>query len=82
LKNSEKRRSPAWCDRILWRKGDALSQLNYRVHMELRASDHKPVSSLFEVSKVKVFLKDKQNEVQLSVVRDLDKFENEVMPGM
>jgi len=50
--------------------------------MELRASDHKPVSSLFEVSKVKVFLKDKQNEVQLSVVRDLDKFENEVMPGM
>jgi len=28
-----------------------------------------------------VFLKDKQNEVQLSIVRDLDKYENELMPG-
>jgi len=77
---SEKRRSPAWCDRILWRSGDKLEQLTYNCHMELKTSDHKPVSSVFEVSKVKMFSKEKMTDIQMEIVRELDKFENEIMP--
>ncbi|KAG8370236.1 hypothetical protein BUALT_Bualt14G0096000 [Buddleja alternifolia] len=41
----EKRRTPAWCDRILW-YGNGLQQLSY-VRGESRFSDHRPVSSVF-----------------------------------
>ncbi|XP_022935147.1 type I inositol polyphosphate 5-phosphatase 8 [Cucurbita moschata] len=43
----EKRRTPAWCDRILWR-GVGMKQLWY-VRGECRFSDHRPVYSLFSV---------------------------------
>lgn len=48
----EKKRSPAWCDRILW-MGKCINQLSYK-HTDLRLSDHRPVSSIFMV-KVEVF---------------------------
>ncbi|KAF2325206.1 hypothetical protein GH714_025273 [Hevea brasiliensis] len=41
----EKRRTPAWCDRILW-YGRGLNQLSY-VRGETRFSDHRPVYSIF-----------------------------------
>ncbi|XP_073150293.1 type I inositol polyphosphate 5-phosphatase 4 [Henckelia pumila] len=41
----EKRRTPAWCDRILWR-GHGLQQMSY-VRGESRFSDHRPVYSIF-----------------------------------
>ncbi|KAG7013537.1 Type IV inositol polyphosphate 5-phosphatase 7 [Cucurbita argyrosperma subsp. argyrosperma] len=41
----EKRRTPAWCDRILW-YGEGLHQLSY-VRGESRFSDHRPVYGLF-----------------------------------
>ncbi|CAL9037188.1 unnamed protein product [Musa banksii] len=43
----DKRRTPAWCDRILWR-GKGMKQMWY-VRGESRFSDHRPVSSLFAV---------------------------------
>ncbi|XP_027362990.1 type I inositol polyphosphate 5-phosphatase 8 [Abrus precatorius] len=46
-KSKEKRRTPAWCDRILW-KGEGLEQLWY-VRGESKFSDHRPVYSLFSV---------------------------------
>ncbi|KAF4404300.1 hypothetical protein G4B88_014756 [Cannabis sativa] len=46
-KEGEKKRSPAWCDRILY-LGKGIKQLSYN-RSELRVSDHRPVSSVFSV---------------------------------
>ncbi|PNT73089.1 hypothetical protein BRADI_2g53130v3 [Brachypodium distachyon] len=45
--SKKKRRTPAWCDRILWR-GDGTSQLSY-YRGESRFSDHRPVCGTFIV---------------------------------
>jgi hypothetical protein len=49
MMSSEKKRTPAWCDRILW-KGEHIKQLWYSRH-EVLSSDHRPVSAMFEVNK-------------------------------
>ncbi len=48
---SEKKRAPAWCDRILSRGRDQkrLKQLDYRRH-EVRVSDHRPVTGVFQIT--------------------------------
>ncbi|KAL6853787.1 hypothetical protein ACP4OV_019816 [Aristida adscensionis] len=45
--SKKKRRTPAWCDRILWR-GDGIVQLSY-YRGESRFSDHRPVCGTFIV---------------------------------
>ena len=45
---SEKRRAPAWCDRILYRGPGKIKQVDYRRH-EIRVSDHRPVSGRFKL---------------------------------
>ncbi|KAG8424928.1 hypothetical protein J3458_001682 [Metarhizium acridum] len=45
---SEKRRSPAWCDRLLFRGQGRVRQLDYKRH-EVRASDHRPVTGSFRL---------------------------------
>ncbi|KAK6238025.1 hypothetical protein QUC31_003494 [Theobroma cacao] len=47
VKSKKKRRTPAWCDRILWH-GAGIEQLSY-VRGESRFSDHRPVSAVFSV---------------------------------
>ncbi|KAI9794506.1 MAG: hypothetical protein M1833_000366 [Piccolia ochrophora] len=46
--SSEKRRAPAWCDRVLYRGIGRVKQLDYRRH-EVRVSDHRPVSAAFKL---------------------------------
>jgi len=45
---SEKKRSPAWCDRILYRGKGRIRQLDYKRY-EVRVSDHRPVSGTFQL---------------------------------
>ncbi|KAL5707899.1 hypothetical protein ACHQM5_018750 [Ranunculus cassubicifolius] len=45
VKSKKKRRTPAWCDRILWH-GNGIEQLSY-VRGESRFSDHRPVCGVF-----------------------------------
>ncbi|KAG6873599.1 hypothetical protein C0995_013972 [Termitomyces sp. Mi166 len=48
---SEKRRAPAWCDRVLWRSRvpERVRLVGYRRY-EVDVSDHRPVSAAFEVT--------------------------------
>ncbi|KAJ8428454.1 hypothetical protein Cgig2_024115 [Carnegiea gigantea] len=46
-KSKKKRRTPAWCDRILWH-GQGIQQLVY-LRGESRFSDHRPVCAVFAV---------------------------------
>ncbi|KAL5700161.1 phosphoinositide 5-phosphatase [Ranunculus cassubicifolius] len=47
ITSKKKRRTPAWCDRILWH-GDGIEQLFY-IRGESRFSDHRPVCAVFNV---------------------------------
>ncbi|KAK8004354.1 hypothetical protein PG989_004073 [Apiospora arundinis] len=50
---SEKKRSPAWCDRLLHRGCGRIQQLDYRRH-EVRVSDHRPVTGRFNYTIKKI----------------------------
>ncbi|XP_028767069.1 type IV inositol polyphosphate 5-phosphatase 9-like [Neltuma alba] len=50
-KGAQKRRAPAWCDRIIW-YGKGLKQLQY-TRSESMLSDHRPVKAMFS-AEVKV----------------------------
>ncbi|KAF1847887.1 DNase I-like protein [Cucurbitaria berberidis CBS 394.84] len=46
---SEKQRSPAWCDRLLYRGIGKIKQIDYRRHDGIKVSDHRPVSGRFKL---------------------------------
>ncbi|RHZ46288.1 hypothetical protein Glove_627g23 [Diversispora epigaea] len=63
---SEKRRTPAWCDRILYR-GPSVKQEHYRRY-EVKVSDHRPISGAFKI-KVKKILKEQQIDVKEKAIK-------------
>ena len=73
---SEKRRTPAWCDRILYRGPGKIKQLDYRRY-ELRVSDHRPVSAVFKM-RVKQVLPDKREETKIRTKQRFASFKEEL----
>ncbi|KAK9456413.1 Endonuclease/exonuclease/phosphatase [Dipodascopsis uninucleata] len=45
---SEKKRIPAWCDRIFYRGPGKIFPVEYKAH-DMRISDHRPVSGIFDI---------------------------------
>lgn len=53
--SSDKKRAPAWCDRLLYRSSTGrVKQLEYRRHENVFYSDHRPVSGIFRITVKKV----------------------------
>ena len=80
---SEKRRPPAWCDRVLWRVGHAGGAFvecdAYRSH-DVRTSDHRPVSSALRVG-VRVTNAVARQMVLGQITKALDAWENSCVPS-
>jgi len=85
--SSDKMRSPAWCDRILWwqkinkysNSTNYVHQQDYKMHPTLCLSDHKPISSNFMFD-IKVINKKRHKKVLEEEMRRLDKMENDKLP--
>eukprot|EP00474_Spongospora_subterranea_P009019 CRZ09477.1 hypothetical protein [Spongospora subterranea] len=79
-RQEKKKRSPAWCDRILWRSRPGTTvQMFYDSASSLCISDHKPVMSMFKVA-VKVLVAERRNEIYQSLVKQMDALENQQIP--
>eukprot|EP00300_Choanocystis_sp_HF-7_P015262 c18990_g1_i3.p1 GENE.c18990_g1_i3~~c18990_g1_i3.p1 ORF type:complete len:849 (+),score=195.30 c18990_g1_i3:319-2547(+) len=74
---SEKHRTPAWCDRVLW-KGPGVTCKSYG-RAELMTSDHRPVFCHLQMEVLRTN-GEKEMEVRKSIERDLDKVENDLAP--
>ncbi|KIV93154.1 hypothetical protein PV10_04392 [Exophiala mesophila] len=68
--SSDKKRAPAWCDRLLYRGSGRVKQIEYRRH-EVRTSDHRPVSGIFKI-RVKTIDKRRRGEVKEDCYRRFD----------
>lgn len=71
---SEKKRAPAWCDRLLYRGRDRIQQLDYRRH-EVRVSDHRPVTGSFDMVVKKISPKKRTAKWEECKKRQLDRKE-------
>lgn len=78
---SEKARTPAWCDRVLWRcsRPSACVQTSFFRH-EIQLSDHRPVSATYELQ-VRRVMKDRLLAVAKDVTKLLDDAVNECIPS-
>ena len=78
--SSEKRRIPAWCDRILFTKSPHIQSLSYRRY-EPTVSDHRPVSAGFNVT-LKTIDPDKMRLVRGEVGKEWGMRESEMLEKM
>ncbi|CAD5206506.1 unnamed protein product [Bursaphelenchus okinawaensis] len=81
---SEKRRVPAWCDRVLyWTKDKTvkLKQVTYESREAVVFSDHKPVCSNFQ-AEIKKVDKKKRNLVYDELLRETDRKTNDLLPSI
>ena len=77
---SEKRRSPAWCDRILYRGQGRVRMEEYR-RWEVRVSDHRPVSGQLRM-RVKSVDPAKREQVWEDCSREFEEVRKRVAKGV
>ncbi|KAK9473797.1 Endonuclease/exonuclease/phosphatase [Dipodascopsis tothii] len=77
--SSEKKRAPAYTDRILYTPYPSLSQLEYRSHMGFVQSDHKPVVSTFAL-RLELINFDKRAAIVKNLLHEMDSKENASRP--
>ena len=77
-KEEEKKRSPAWCDRILWKGDFDINLIDYG-RAELTHSDHKPVYALFSLV-VRELQPQKLQDLLSNLRRQLDAEEMKSQP--
>lgn len=77
---SEKRRSPAWCDRILYRGLGKVRMEEYR-RWEVRVSDHRPVSGRLRM-RIKTVDPAKREKVWAGCQEDFDAIRKRVAKGV
>jgi hypothetical protein len=51
--HSKKKRTPSWCDRILFMKNDNIEVIDYN-RIEFTNSDHKPIYGFYKIKTVKI----------------------------
>jgi len=77
--SSEKKRSPAWCDRLLFRSpAGRVKQLEYRRHEGVYYSDHRPVSGVFKIT-VKKVDENKRKQTLKSTYADIEKMRKKML---
>lgn len=74
---AQKKRTPAWTDRVLWRSG-AMKQLSYG-SAELTASDHMPVAAVFSLP-VREYNRERVEAAVEAARRRVDAAEMAAMP--
>ena len=83
---SEKKRCPAYCDRILWKINPLnfedqnwIHPITYKSEDSITTSDHKPVMASFEM-KVRSLNQESLTETRNSIIKELEKLENDAYP--
>ncbi|KAM3417492.1 hypothetical protein BST61_g5735 [Cercospora zeina] len=74
---SEKRRSPAWCDRILYRGLGKVKMEEYRRWDQIRVSDHRPVSGRLRL-RVKTVDPDKREIIWKKCVKEYESVQQRI----
>jgi len=78
-----KLRTPAWCDRILWKNNNQFNKMNqdyYNIAL-LHNSDHKPIGSVFTCT-VRVADFEQERKTFQEVLQMMDKWENDATPKL
>jgi len=78
--DDEKKRTPSWCDRILYR-GEQISQVFYTSVGSVTISDHKPVCSLLKIKIKRIDPENKRLVVKL-VYEYLQSLKDNFVPRM
>ncbi|KAK9249327.1 hypothetical protein V1506DRAFT_466069 [Lipomyces tetrasporus] len=66
--SSEKKRTPAWCDRIYYRGPGKIFPIEYRTY-DVRVSDHRPVSGLYDIKIKTVDWELRKEAMQMAINR-------------
>ncbi len=60
---SKKKRTPAWCDRIFWKKSEDVEVISYN-RVNYTQSDHKPIYGIYKLKTKKILAEEKEKLIK------------------